>query len=461
MGEPTSGRGTSRYTLHDEFAAGGMATVHFGFLVAEEGFARPVAIKRVRPHVADERDVAATFLDEARLAARVRHPNVVQTLDVVTDGEQRLVVMEYVAGEALATLLRASAERKVPIAPDVVAAIFVGLLDGLHAAHEATSERGERLDLVHRDVSPQNVLVGIDGITRVLDFGIAKAEGRLRTTREGQVKGKLAYMSPEQLNGTVARTSDIYSAAVCMWEALTLRRLFSGEQTSAVTAKILAGLVPRPSEHASVPPELEAIVMRALHRERAERYPTADAMARAIEEAVRPALPSVVGKWVSELAGARIDARSARIAELERERVLSSASASASASGPAPAASAPVMSRKGKKGKGKALVAGALLLVLGVGIATAAALTRPKAPSELAITTAIATPIATEASPIADSAEPPAPPVSLAPTAPGSTARAWKKPIARPPAARPRTDCDPPYTVDADGVRQYKKACFN
>ncbi len=454
MGEPTSGRGTSRYTLHDPFAAGGMATVHFGFLVGEEGFLRTVAIKRMRAQVADEPDVAAMFADEARLAARIRHPNVVQTLDVVTDGEQLLVVMEYVAGDSLASLVRACGERRAAIPSDVVAAIFVGLLDGLHAAHEARNERGEPLGLVHRDVSPQNVIVGVDGIARVLDFGIAKAEGRLRTTREGEVKGKLAYMSPEQLNGTATRTSDVYSAAVCMWEALTLQRLFSGEHPSAITAKILAGIVPRPSEHAAVPPELEAIVMRALHRQSAERFATADAMARAIEAAVRPALPSVVGRWVSELAGAKIEARAARIAELERERAM--------APGPDPAVvdggSPPPVSLPSRR---KALVAGGLLLALGVGVA--ALLERRTQPrADASIQPSAAASASANDAPLPDTPDAAAASLLAVPS-PGSTAapRVSHRPIARPPpSAAPRIDCSPPYTVDSDGVRQYKKACF-
>ena len=143
------------------------------------------------------------FLDEARLAARIRHPNVVQTLDVVALDGELFLVMDYVQGESLSRLLRASREQ--PIAPRVLGSIACGALLGLHAAHEATDEHGDQLGIVHRDVSPQNLLVGSDGIVRVLDFGVAKAAGRVQTTKAGHVKGKIGYMAPEQIQGEVTR----------------------------------------------------------------------------------------------------------------------------------------------------------------------------------------------------------------------------------------------------------------
>ena len=180
-----------RYVLYDEMAAGGMATVHYGRLLGPVGFSRTVAIKRLRPQFARDQEFVAMFVDEARLAARIRHPNVVPTLDVVaTDGELYLV-MDYVQGESLSRLLRAS-RAKGSIPTDVVSAIFCGALHGLHAAHEATDEHGKPLGLVHRDVSPQNILVGVEGIPRVLDFGVAMAAGRAQATGQGRIKGKLS-----------------------------------------------------------------------------------------------------------------------------------------------------------------------------------------------------------------------------------------------------------------------------
>src|SRR4051794_38844344 len=177
-----------RYAFYSEFAAGGMASVHFGRLLGAAGFARTVAIKCLHPQFAKDPEFVSMFVDEARLAARIRHPNVVQTLDVVQSDDELFLVMDYVHGESLASLLkRAHAMgRKVPLR--IAIKIIQHSLFGLHAAHAATTERGEPLHLVHRDMSPHNVLVGVDGVARVLDFGIAKAGGRVQVTRDGQVK---------------------------------------------------------------------------------------------------------------------------------------------------------------------------------------------------------------------------------------------------------------------------------
>src|SRR5262249_48804205 len=166
---------------------------------------------------------------EAWLAARIHHPNVVQTLDIVSEGGELFLVMDFVHGETLSRIWRALREADPPsIAPaPVTASIVCGGLHGLHAAHEAKDEAGKPLNIVHRDVSPQNVMVGTDGVARLLDFGVAKAAVRLQSTHEGQVKGKIAYMAPEQLDRHEAtRSSDIYAAAVLLWEGLAGRRLF-------------------------------------------------------------------------------------------------------------------------------------------------------------------------------------------------------------------------------------------
>jgi serine/threonine protein kinase len=187
--------------MFGEIAAGGMATVHLGRLLGPVGFSRTVAIKRLHPQYAKDPDFVSMFLDEARVAARIQHPNVVPTLDVVSLEGELFLVMDYVAGESLGRLLRALRDRGPRVPPRIVGSIMTNVLYGLHAAHEARSERGEPLGLIHRDVSPQNVLVGLDGVARVLDFGVAKAAGRVQTTGDGQVKGKLSYMPPEQIAG--------------------------------------------------------------------------------------------------------------------------------------------------------------------------------------------------------------------------------------------------------------------
>src|SRR5580698_2040686 len=201
-----------RYAIYGEIAAGGMATVHFGRLLGPVGFTRTVAIKQLYPHFARDAEFVAMFLDEARLAARIRHPNVIQTIDVVADNGELFLVMDYVESEPVSRLIRLARGMGEPIPLRIATSIVCGALHGLHAAHEATSDRGESLGIVHRDVSPQNILVGIDGVPLVIDFGVAKAIGRAHTTRDGNLKGKVSYMAPEQLEGRATRRSDIFAA---------------------------------------------------------------------------------------------------------------------------------------------------------------------------------------------------------------------------------------------------------
>jgi serine/threonine-protein kinase len=296
-----------------------MATVHIGRLLGPVGFSRTVAIKRLHAQFAKDPEFVSMFLDEARLAARIRHPNVIGTLDVVALSGELFLVMEYVPGESFARLWRAARENNRPIPVPIAVAILVGVLEGLHAAHEATNDRGEPLGIVHRDVSPHNILVGTDGIARVLDFGVAKAAGRLQTTRDGQLKGKISYMAPEQVQGTVDRTTDVYASSVVLWEALTGRRLFFAENEARTLANVLYPRVEPPSRFArSVSAALEAVVMRALDPKPGGRFATAREMARALQMAVPPAPAFAVADWVESTAGATIQARASRVALIER-----------------------------------------------------------------------------------------------------------------------------------------------
>jgi serine/threonine-protein kinase len=308
-----------RYAIFDRIAAGGMAAVHVARLAGEGGFARTVAVKRLHPQFALDPEFVAMFLDEARLAARIRHPNVVAAVDIVNGDGELFLVMEYVEGESLSTLLRIARETGRPVPTDLAAGILAQALQGLHAAHEAKSDLGEPLDIVHRDVSPQNVLVGTDGVVRVLDFGVAKALGKLHTTREGQLKGKLGYLAPEQVMGhPVTRRSDVFAAGVVLWEALAGQRLFSAESEGNVLRRIMDGVVESPSLHAEgIPPSVEAVVMRALAREPAERFDTAQAMAEALESATPLATTRAIGQWLRELAGGRLEERARVIAAIE------------------------------------------------------------------------------------------------------------------------------------------------
>ena len=443
-----------RYAIFDRIAAGGMATVHVARLVGEGGFARTVAIKRLHPQFALDPEFVAMFLDEARLAARIRHPNVVATVDIVNGDGELFLVMEYVEGESLSTLLRIARERPQPVPVDVAAAVMTQALQGLHAAHEAKNDLGEPLHIVHRDVSPQNVLVGTDGVVRVLDFGVAKALGKLHTTREGQLKGKLGYLAPEQVLGQpVTRRSDVFAAGVVLWEALAGQRLFSAESEGNVLRRIMDGLVDPPSKHApGLPAALEAVVLRSLAKEPADRFDTALAMAEAIEAATPPATTRAVGQWLRELASERLDARAHLVAAIE----------GSGATPPRPGAAGtdvlPTLVDEGERAQtsvsvatdrdkppppGRASWAWVAVggIAIGGGIATAAVVGRAPTAAP-AVTSASAATAASSASsvpvePVVSAPSPlPAPAPGPTPSAAAPSASAPSKPVARP--ARPR-----------------------
>ncbi len=308
-----------RYALYGKLATGGMATVHFGRLLGPVGFSRTVAIKRLHPQYAKDPEFVAMFLDEARLAARIQHPNVVATLDVVALEEELLLVMDYIRGEAFSRLLRAARKKGLEPPVSFIAAIVSGMLHGLHAAHEVTDERGQPLRVVHRDVSPQNVLVGVDGVPRLLDFGVAKAGARVQVTKDGQVKGKLSYMSPEQLTSQpVDRRADLFAAGVVLWEALTGKRLFLADDTQEIIHRIVDLPVPPPSLlNPAVPPAFDKIVERALSKDPNARYSTAREFAVALEHCVTFMSSREVGEWVEEIAGDVLEMREQALAELE------------------------------------------------------------------------------------------------------------------------------------------------
>ena len=308
-----------RYALHGAIASGGMATVHLGRMRTAARVTRTVAIKRMHPHLLAEPDFASMFLDEARVAMRIQHPNVVGTFDVISTETELLLVMDFVLGESLDRLLRKARGAGRPPPVRVVCSVVAGVLSGLHAAHEARDEEGEPLDIVHRDVSPQNVLVGVDGVPRVVDFGVAKAADRLHTTEQGQIKGKLAYMAPEQLAlAELDRRADVFAAAAVLWEGLAGQRLFGADNPGATVANVLDKEILAPSTlNADVPAAVDAIVLRGLSRHRELRFATAREMAAALEEACPPATAREIGEWVEREAGDAVRARAALLADVE------------------------------------------------------------------------------------------------------------------------------------------------
>jgi eukaryotic-like serine/threonine-protein kinase len=516
MSAPLSSRMVGRYMIHESIAAGGMATVHFGRLVGPVGFTRTVAIKRLHPQYAQDPEFVGMFIDEARLAARIRHPNVVQTLDVVASGAEVLLVMDYIQGEPLSRLRRLAAERDRSVPPRVVSSIFCGVLHGLHAAHEAKSDQGKSLDIVHRDVSPQNILVGTDGIARVLDFGVAKAMGRSHTTRDGNLKGKLTYMAPEQLEGQVSRRTDVFAAGIVLWEVLTGQRLFAGQDEVEVVGKILGKVVDAPSKHmraedkAAMDPAsldgLDAVTLKSLSREPEGRYETARDMALALEKCVGVASPTEVGQWVEETAGGVLDERARRVAEIESQtsgRAPHSVPQPSVRAGevPPPAADPPVQVELASQASSVSLSSHtparrpnswATTAVVSIGVALGASLgfaalwTRgerasDRSSSEAPVTHAPATsetapsPAASAASATEPTSAPAAPtPSAGLPPAAGSVETAASsraptpreaspstaQPSPRKSAATPKPDCSTPYTIDSDGKKHFKEECF-
>ncbi len=317
-------RRIGRYVLGPALATGGMAGVYLGRMSGPAGFGKTVAIKQMHAQFARDHEFITMFLDEARITSGLTHPNIVMTLDVLEEPGELFLVMEYVHGASLSALMKAKAGTRkelTAVPPAIAVSIMVGVLHGLHAAHEQRSEDGEPLAIVHRDVSPQNILISVDGIAKIGDFGIAKAIGQLHSTSEGVTKGKQSYMAPEQaVADVVTARSDIFAAGIVLWEALVGRRLVGG-QSGASRLNTLLNLVPvAPSSLAPhpIPPALDQIVLRALSREPEQRFASARAMASALEQAMMPAPATEVGEWVRQTLGAALVEREQKLAELKK-----------------------------------------------------------------------------------------------------------------------------------------------
>ena len=304
-----------------ELASGGMATVYIARQLGAAGFERIVVVKRVHRHLLGNRDFYDMFRDEARVASIIKHPNVVPVIDVVevTQPERELfLVMDYVESSSLATLRKAAHEEKQRIPVPILARILYDVLMGLHAAHVAIDMQGRPLGVVHRDVSPQNVIVGVDGSSRLIDFGVAKASHRLTETKSGSVKGKYSYMAPEQARGLeVDRRTDIFAAGIMLHECLTDRRLFRGENELDTVRRIMEAEIPTPSSvQPAIPAALDAVTMKALARPMEQRFQTAIEMAEALEHAVSLASPREVTAYLEKTCGKRLGERRDALREM-------------------------------------------------------------------------------------------------------------------------------------------------
>jgi serine/threonine protein kinase len=271
-----------RYEIIGRLAAGGMAEVLLGRLHGPHGFERPVVIKRILPQLALDSDVVAMFLDEARIIASLRHPNLIHVHELGHEGKDLFIAMEYLEGESLSGVCRRLAKEGALLSCSLAAHIVAEACSGLHAAHEAKSSDGRPLEIVHRDVSPQNILVSYAGDVHVIDFGIATTVDRIGRTEKGTVRGKFEYLSPEQLHSVpLDRRADIFGLGVVLFELASGRRAFKRDSQAQTMMAILTDTVPTLSSlRAGAPDALQAICTRALEKGRRERFQTAAEMRR-------------------------------------------------------------------------------------------------------------------------------------------------------------------------------------
>jgi serine/threonine-protein kinase len=454
-----------RYALYETLGVGAAATVHLG--VARGPELAPVAIKVLHDRQAREAGAVARLLDEVRLSRHVVHPNVVRVLDFVSDGEETLAVMEYVHGEPLSRLLADVKEggRRTPV--PIAVAIARDVLRGLYAAHIAKDNTGRALELVHRDVTPENILVGADGVARLMDFGVAKAQGRLHATKDGGVKGKLAYLAPEQVGGDVTARTDLYAAGLVLWEMLVGERVIDGESEPELLVKALDPVIVAPSTRVpEVPAALDAVVLRALCKEPEGRFATGTEQAEALERAVpRVAPASEVAEWVRVHGGTRLAKRDEAV-----RAMLALESSGRQESAPVPYVDAPRPADSGLRGMIVMGVAALAVVSLGLlynsstatgtgtagtgtaGTGTAGTGTEPSAsaPPSLPLVSPVPVPV-----PVPDPSA-----VTVVPTpasSPSPRPSSRPRPTVRAGAAPP--SCDPPWYLDAKGIRRYDPAC--
>ncbi len=330
------GQTIGRYEFLVPIARGGMAAVWAARLKGSRGFSKTVAIKTMLPSLSDDPLFEQMFLDEAQIAAQIRHPNVVEIMDLGEEQDVLYIVMEYIDGESVATILRAANKRdKVPPLP-IAVHLAIDACNGMHAAHELRNVDGNNVGLVHRDISPQNILVTHDGMVKLVDFGVAKAAGRTSSdTTAGQIKGKAPYMAPEQAMGmSVDRRTDIFAMGIVLYQITTGKHPFRGENDVATLHNILHRTVPSPRfVDPKFPRPLEFAIMKSLAREPEKRFQTAADMATALDRVfppvVRRAGTADVARFVKELLGDVGDRRREALREAIRAADLRAASPSA------------------------------------------------------------------------------------------------------------------------------------
>lgn len=266
-----------KYTLVDRIAVGGMAEIFLARQAGLEGFEKTIVIKRIRPHLSKQPNFVKMFLNEAKLAAQLNHPNIVQIYDLGKINESYFIAMEYIFGRDMRRIIPKADALGIPFPMVYALKIASSVCEGLYYAHQRADLYGHPLHIVHRDVTPENIFVSFDGTVKVLDFGIAKAANQIEQTRAGEIKGKLSYMSPEQCMGKqLDNRSDLFSLGVVLYEWLTGFKLFTGDSEVAILKSITEGKIYAPSYFkADIPEAVEAILMKALEKDRERRYQTA------------------------------------------------------------------------------------------------------------------------------------------------------------------------------------------
>jgi serine/threonine protein kinase len=326
QGHGFEGRILGGFRLLREIACGGMATVYMAHKSGPAGFGQAAAVKVIHPHLARDREFVEMFLDEARIVSCINHPNVCRVLDFGKAEGTYYLAMEYVMGETWGDVLHALKQRPSAsgMIPAILAQVLAQACEGLHAAHEARDAEGRALSIVHRDISPQNLIVGYDGSVRVLDFGIASAAERLHTTRNGTIKGRFAYMAPEQMRGMpVDRRADLWSLGVVCWEGLAQKRLFKRDTEAETVLAVTQDPLPSLAEVGHpVPSAMAKVASQALSRNRDERYATAREMGLELSRFASASLVPVgmaeVSLWMSRLFAQRIDEKRASMREAAR-----------------------------------------------------------------------------------------------------------------------------------------------
>jgi serine/threonine-protein kinase len=505
-----------RYTVLGQIAGGGMGSVFVAQMRGPAAFSRLVAIKCLHTRWLDDPKYVARFTTEVKLSTLIRHPNVVQTLDVVADGGELFLVMEYVDGVTLAALLADLARAQQTLPVGVALGILSAVLRGLHAAHEAVDHHGVPCHIVHRDVSPQNIMLGRNGHVQVLDFGAAKADEHSQHTAAGVLVGKLAYMAPEQVRGDRSGPrTDVFSAGVVLWESLVGQRLFyePGLDRSDLLHALVLKPVPRPSRlRGDVPRAVDDVVRKALSRDPKRRYQTALEFADALDSIGAAPPGAALAALVAELCAERLAEKDALLraglataAESESTPVARAllVASPPSFSGMALSSLPPPLRRSRLAWLGAALLAGLALWwtldtaqtsrpsrsasALGVGSATAPSAAAPDSVSALRDVTpprGVTEPEELAAAPLVVSSLAVAPPARAEPASSdrervhrrahrgrsdkGREAKAKQKlrhgsaqPSSPAPAPEASTRvCDPPTYMDAAGIRHFKKDCL-